>query len=76
MVNEITAEKQTVRAGATPISNLDYLMLTHLTSFVARMGPYFVSPVVAGLDKISEDEYEPVVCTYDSIGCADSGGNF
>ena len=40
------------------------------------MGPYFVSPVVAGLDKISDTEYRPVVCTYDSIGCADSGGHF
>ena len=27
-----------------------------------------ISPVVAGLDKISETEYAPVVCTYDSIG--------
>ena len=41
-----------------------------------RFGPYFVSPVVAGLDKIGENEYESVVCTYDSIGCADRGGNF
>ena len=40
------------------------------------MGPYFVSPVVAGLDKVSEGEYKPVVCTYDSIGCPDAGGNF
>ena len=40
------------------------------------MGPYFVSPVIAGLDKISDDEYKPVVCTYDSIGCADDGGDF
>ena len=33
-----------------------------------RFGPYFVSPVIAGLDKISETEYKPVICTYDSIG--------
>ena len=40
------------------------------------MGPYFVSPVVAGLDKISDTEYTPVVATYDSIGCKDMGGDF
>ena len=40
------------------------------------MGPYFVSPVIAGLDKVGENQYEPVVCTYDSIGCADSGSGF
>ena len=40
------------------------------------MGPYFVSPIIAGLDKVGENEYKPVVCTYDSIGCADSGGGF
>ena len=38
------------------------------------MGPYFVSPVIAGLDKVSDTEYTPVVCNYDSIGCMDYGG--
>ena len=33
-----------------------------------RFGPYFVAPVVAGLDKISDTEYRPVISTYDSIG--------
>ena len=32
-----------------------------------RFGPYFVSPVVAGLDKVG-DEWKPVLCTYDYIG--------
>ena len=40
------------------------------------MGPYFVSPVIAGLDKISDTEYTPVVSNYDSIGCMDYGGGF
>ena len=35
---------------------------------MCRFGPYFTSPVIAGLDKISETEYKPVICTYDSIG--------
>ncbi len=39
-----------------------------LTNRAFRFGPYFVSPVIAGLDKISDTEYKPVICTYDSIG--------
>ena len=39
------------------------------SQFYFRFGPFFVSPVVAGFDKISETEYKPVVVTYDSIGC-------
>ena len=42
----------------------------------SRFGPYFVSPVVCGLDKVGDNQWEPVVCTYDSIGCADRGGSF
>ena len=41
-----------------------------------RFGPYFVAPVVAGLDKISDTEYEPVICTYDSIGYREHNGQF
>ncbi len=45
-------------------------------SFFDRFGPYFVSPVVAGLEKTGDNEWTPVVSTYDSIGCPDAGGNF
>ena len=27
-----------------------------------------MSPVIAGLDKVDENNYKPVICTYDSIG--------
>ena len=52
--------------------------INFLTAFVFsdRFGPYFVSPIVAGLDKVGDNEWEPVVCTYDSIGCPDKGGHF
>ena len=30
-----------------------------------------VSPIVAGLDKKGENEYEAVIVNYDSIGCRD-----
>ena len=33
-----------------------------------RFGPYFVAPIVAGLNKVGEGEYAPTICTYDSIG--------
>lgn len=39
-----------------------------------RFGPYFVSPVVVGLDKVGEDEWKPVIATYDSIGTLQSSG--
>ena len=45
-----------------------------MTSF--RFGPYFVSPVIAGLDKVSDTEYKPVIATYDSIGYYESSGAF
>ena len=41
-----------------------------------RFGPYFVSPVIAGLDKISETEYKPIITTYDSIGYNEHSGTF
>lgn len=44
--------------------------------FINRFGPYFVSPVIAGLDKISDTEYKPIVCTYDSIGYREHNGQF
>ena len=37
-------------------------------NLMIRFGPYFISPVIAGLDKISDTEYKPVIVTYDSIG--------
>ena len=41
-----------------------------------RFGPFFVSPVIAGFDKISDTEYKPVVVTYDSIGCYQNSHSF
>ena len=37
-----------------------------------RFGPYFIEPLVAGLDKNNE----PYLCTTDSIGCMCDGDNF
>lgn len=41
-----------------------------------RFGPYFVAPVIAGLDKVGENECKPVICTYDSIGYREHSGVF
>jgi 20S proteasome subunit beta 3 len=49
-------------------------LLTELFDY--RFGPYFVSPVVAGFDKVGENEYKPVICTYDSIGYREHNGQF
>ena len=35
-----------------------------------------MGPIVAGLDKVGENEYNPIVATYDSIGCYTSSGCF
>ena len=34
-----------------------------------RFGPYFVQPLVAGLRETKDGEFDPVIATYDSIGC-------
>ena len=45
-------------------------------TIIFRFGPYFVAPVIAGLDKVSDTEYKPVICTYDSIGYREHSGQF
>lgn len=52
------------KAFAHMISNLLY---------EKRFGPYFVEPVVAGLDPIT---YEPFVCNMDLIGCINVTNDF
>ena len=37
-----------------------------LTHFSPRFGPFFVEPIVAGLDPLT---YEPYICNMDLIGC-------
>lgn len=41
-----------------------------------RWGPYFIAPVIAGLDKVDDNNYEPIICTYDSIGYREHSGDF
>ena len=45
-------------------------------TFCFRFGPYFVAPVIAGLDKVSDTEYIPTIATYDSIGYRQHSGLF
>ncbi len=42
----------------------------------ARFSSYYVAPLIAGLDKVSEGVYKPVICTYDSIGFREHSGLF
>ena len=48
--------------------------LISTTLYEKRFGPYFVSPIVVGLDVTNN--YEPFVCGFDSIGCPSSSGKF
>ena len=43
-----------------------------------RFGPYFVSPLVAGLDPVEgkDGEFKTTICNYDSIGYREHSGNF
>ena len=45
-----------------------FAKLISTSLYEKRFGPYFVSPIVAGLDKISDTEYKPVIAEYDSVG--------
>ena len=47
-----------------------------MVNILYRWGPYFVSPIVAGLDKVGEGEYKPVIMTYDSIGTPQPADTF
>ena len=53
-----------------------FAKLVSTSLYEKRFGPFFVSPVIAGFDKISDTEYKPVVVTYDSIGCYQESGSF
>ena len=44
--------------------------------YLCRFGPYFVAPIVVGLDKVSDTEFKPVIATYDSIGTLQTGQNY
>ena len=35
-----------------------------------------MSPMIAGLDKVGDNEYKPVIATYDSIGYREHSGQF
>lgn len=51
-----------------------FINLVGSTLYEHRFGPYFVSPVVVGLD--STDNYKPYIANYDSIGCISQSTNF
>lgn len=47
--------------------------LVSSTLYERRFGPYFVSPVIAG---INQRTGEPFICGFDSIGCIDFAKDF
>jgi 20S proteasome subunit beta 3 len=51
-----------------------FINLVSSTLYEHRFGPYFVNPIVVGLDVT--DNYKPYVATYDSIGCLTESGQF
>ena len=51
-----------------------FINLVSTTLYEFRFGPFFVNPIVVGLDV--KDNYKPYVATYDSIGCLTQSGQF
>ena len=51
-----------------------YINLVASTLYDHRFGPFYVEPIVVGLD--IKDNYKPYVATYDSIGCITQSGEF
>ena len=48
--------------------------LVSATLYEKRFGPYFVSPVIAGLD--AERDHAPYLCGMDSIGAIETAADF
>jgi 20S proteasome subunit beta 3 len=51
-----------------------FINLVSSTLYEHRWAPFFVNPIVVGLDVL--DNYKPYVATYDSIGCLTESGQF
>uniref|UniRef100_A0A0B7KKH7 Proteasome subunit beta n=4 Tax=Clonostachys TaxID=110564 RepID=A0A0B7KKH7_BIOOC len=56
-----------------PIAPRTMANLVSSSLYERRFGPYFVSPVVAGLDPKTS---KPFICGFDSIGCIDFAKDF
>ena len=56
-----------------PIAPRTFANLVSSSLYEKRFGPYFVSPVVAGLDPKTG---APFICGFDSIGCIDFAKDF
>ena len=42
-------------------------------SYLSRFGPYFIEPIIAGLDPVT---YKPFISVMDLIGCANVCSDF
>lgn len=51
-----------------------FINLVSSTLYEHRFGPFFVNPIVVGLD--TTDNYKAYVACYDSIGCCTQSGEF
>lgn len=56
-----------------PIAPKTFSNLVSSSLYEKRFGPWFVSPIVAGLDPTTS---KPFICGFDSIGCIDFAKDF
>lgn len=54
-----------------PMKAQTFVNLVSTSLYEKRFGPYFVSPIVVGLD-----DGVPILATYDSIGCSSESEDF
>jgi len=50
--------------------------LVSSTLYEKRFGPYFIEPVIAGLERAPSGEYKPFIAMTDMIGCIDWAKDF
>lgn len=53
-----------------------FTQLVSSTLYERRFGPYFIEPVVAGMQKIPSGGYEPFIAAMDLIGCINFAKDF
>ena len=53
-----------------------FTQLVSSTLYERRFGPYFIEPVIAGLQKTPSGSYEPFIAATDLIGCINFAKDF
>lgn len=53
-----------------------FARLVSSTLYEHRFGPYFIEPVIAGMERTASGKYEPYIAAADLIGCLNFAKDF